>query len=287
MDQLRRVFECEVKAESAEGAATRFEAIASTSDTDRHGEILHASGCKLIKGAPLLYGHDYWNLRHNIGGVDSAKAGAGATQVICGGTFDDDIAEHTDAIIAARKAKKKRLNHLSVGFNPLVIKMRDGEIRVLRDGDWFWGEPGTEYIEWELMELSFVPVPANPNAELISARGLEGPGGREMRLVLAKALEEILGNDEFLARLNAARAAKKSGDPDVPATPPAAPAAVLDEIDALLSGSEPAAVANASPDPDALTDTLAEALDATDELDSLFTDAGPSGAGEGAVAEAA
>lgn len=277
MSTIRRVYGCEIKAEGEGGKATRFQAIASTGDTDRQGEILHPDGHKLIAGAPLLYGHDYWSLRSNIGGLE--KSTSNGKQVIVEGFFDDDIPEHTDAIIAAGKAKKGSLNHLSVGFNPSTVKMRDGEVRKLKPGEWIWPEPGTEYLEWEMVELSFVPVPANPNAELISARALEGPAGKEFRALLRGALEDILGSEEFIARLRAARAVRG-------AEPEANPTTVLDDLEELLGGAEAKAVANDSADPDALASALAASTGAEDELDQLFKDAGPAGAGEGTVAEA-
>lgn len=269
---LRRIFPCEVKAAS-EGGATRYTAVASTSSQDLHGEFLEAQGVEFAAGAPLLYGHDYWSLTNNIGVVETADPQG--EQVICSGLFDDDVPEHTNAIIAAKKALKGRLRNLSVGFWPKLVRTPKGEVVELKSGEFWWGEPGTRYLKWVLQELSFVPVPANPEAQLLSARGLTGPLGKELRAVITKALEEILGRDEIRARLVAAKTA-----PAPESTPDP-----IDDLSALLDGEEPAAVIANAASPAAVAEAAAEIVggELEDELDQLFEEAEPTGAGAGAA----
>lgn len=261
---LRKIYQAQVKTTKDGSAATRYEAIISTGDQDRDGEFLEPTGARLSKGAPLLYGHDYGSLRSNIGGIDSMRVEG--NNVIISGEFDDDIPEHTDAIIAAGKARKGSLKTLSAGFIPKVARRADGQVITLGRGEWIYSEVGTRYAEWDLVEGSFVPVPSNDGSLLISARGLHGPQAKQMQAFLKSVLEELLVDDEFLDRLKAARAGAKTS-----LAPGTVPAAAVDELDALLAGEEPAAVAATSADPEALAATLAGA--AGEDLDELFEEA--------------
>jgi hypothetical protein len=292
---LRKIFACEVKAAKDGSNATTFSALVSTPSVDSDGETLDPLGCELDPGSPVLYGHDYWSLRANIGVLDRAETSA--ERVINYGTFDDDIPEHTDAIIAASKARKKRLQKQSVGFIPKVVQRPTGEVITLAAGQWIYSEPGTRYLKWLQCELSFVPVGSNPDTDLLSARGHGGPESRGLRDLMRKVLEELAVDDEFLDRLKAARERTKSAasSPATPAlpTPEAAPAAagggsgaagtIVDEIDALLAGEEPARVAGETDDPERLAAAVAAAARATTDIDELFdTEPAPETAGTGA-----
>jgi hypothetical protein len=275
---MRKTFECQVKAEAKAGGGTRFRAVASTGTQDRQGEYLEPSGAKMVRGAPLLYGHEYGELRQNIGVCHKMTVEDG--QVIVEGEFDDDIPEHVDAVIAAGKAKKGSLQYLSVGFNPLSVRSPDGKVRRLKPGEWAWPEVGQGYPDWEMVELSFVPVPANPEAELISARA--DANEKEYRLNLVRALEAVLTSDQFMARLRNALKAETSGlipteteKKDEPAPEPKAPAPV--------PAPAPAEPETPAEEPDELEAFLA-AEPEPDEIDELFAEAEPTGAGAGAPA---
>lgn len=264
---VRKSFECEVKSEPVEGGRTRFRAVASTGTQDRQGEYLKAEGARMVKGAPLLYGHSYGDILQNIGVCTSMTVEDG--KVIVEGLFDDTIPQHTNAIIAAGKAKQDppSLNTLSVGFNPRVVKFADGKVHTLAAGEWVWPEPGLTYLEWDMVELSFVPVPANPEAELLSARGLDG---KDRQAGLVAALEAVLSSPQFLARMRKAI--------DSAPTPGGSGDAVPSDPGAAAS----AAAVGAPPDPVAPLDELDAffaAPDAPDDIDELFTNAEPTGAG--------
>jgi hypothetical protein len=269
---IRKTFECEVKATAAGGGGTRFRAVASTGTQDRQGEFLEPAGARMVRGAPLLYGHQYGDIVQNIGVCHTMTVEDG--KVIVEGEFDDSIPEHTNAIIAAGKAKKGSLNYLSVGFNPLSVRSPEGKVRQLKPGEWAWPEVGQAYPEWEMVELSFVPVPAQPEAELIAARGAGNE--HEFRANLVRALESALSSEQFAARM--ARALKSSliptpteGGEETPAPEPAPPPPA--------PPAEPEAPPPAAPDE---IEALLAAPDAPDEIDELFTEAAPTGAGTGA-----
>ena len=250
---VRKVFECEVKAQSKDGGATTFRVVASTGTQDRQGEFLDPKGATLVRGAQLLYGHNYGDIKANIGVVTSITIEG--NHVIAEGEFDDQIPEHTNAIIAAKKAKKTppSLNMVSVGFNPKTIRMANGEVRTLSAGEWVWPEPGMTYLEWEMVELSFVPVPANAEAELLEARSFEGRPGKEFVAMLRAMLRE------------------ETPAPIPPDDAPPAPA----------PPAPPAPEPEPEPEPDELEKRLAE-VPPPDEVDALFTEAEPTGAGTGA-----
>lgn len=248
-------FQCEVKATAAEGGRTRFVAVISSSDVDRQGEIVDPNGATLVKGAQLLYGHDYGNLRSNIGVVTGMRVEG--KFLVAEGLFDDTIPEHTDAIIAAGKAKQDppSLNTLSIGFIPRTVKFANGEVRELKAGEWVWPEPGLTYLKVDITELSFVPVPAHPDTELLLARAFDPPT-KHRAAGLVEAMEAVMRSPQFQHRLRAALAESPApapggsgdaapSDPGVAA--PAAPAGAPPDPGAEPAGDAPAPAADVSP----------------------------------------
>lgn len=285
---LRKTYACETKAEREGSGPTRYTARVSTPDTDRDGEILDSAGGRLDKDAPTLYGHDYSSIRSNIGKVTGATFSADA--VINEGEFDDDIPEHTEAIIAAAKARKKRLQKSSIGFIPEMLQRPDGQVLTLAPGQWAYSEFGTRYLTWLQVELSYVPVGSNPSTDLLMARGFGAPDDKPFREFMRKVLEELAMDDEFLDRLATAKKRAKSTEAppaETPGTNAPADAATGDELDRLFDGAEPERVANESTDPALLAELVARGAGATTDIDELFDmDAEPETAGAGAQGSA-
>ena len=126
----------------AEDSGT-FEVIISTNDVDRSGDIVDQAGWDLAnyKNNPVvLYGHDYYSLP--IGICDSIEVVG--NNLVAKGRFAP-----ADANPFAQQVRKlydlKILRTTSVGF---IVKETEGN----------------KITKAELLEFSFVPVPANPYA---------------------------------------------------------------------------------------------------------------------------
>jgi HK97 family phage prohead protease len=135
-----------------EGVTKRFKFVASTSDRDRYGDIIEQEGWDLtaFRANPVfLWAHDSKNLPP-IGKVPDSRIENGALVIEV--EFDEE-----DPFAAMIRSKYERgfLHGVSVGFKPReYTKMDDG---------------GYRYLECDLMEVSAVPVPANPMALQLAA----------------------------------------------------------------------------------------------------------------------
>jgi HK97 family phage prohead protease len=119
----------------------------STADRDRQGTHVHPEGARVdhfLRNPVLMYGHDYTSIP--IGTVTELEVVPGAGmrmrwRWLEGDEFADRVRNAWDQGI---------VRAASIGFQPLVAKPnRTGEL---------------DYLEWELLEVSLVPVPANPYA---------------------------------------------------------------------------------------------------------------------------
>lgn len=134
---------CEKNVDEKNG---KFRVIASTDDVDRHGEVIVQSGWDIknfMKNPVILFGHRSGNLP--IGKATNVKIEKG--EMIIEGIFasaeGNPLAQQVRALY-----DEGILKTVSVG---LIIKKRDENDSNL-------------ILEAELLELSFVPIPANPNA---------------------------------------------------------------------------------------------------------------------------
>jgi HK97 family phage prohead protease len=129
----------------------------TTEDADRSDDIVVADGgdFKNYSRNPLfLWAHDHSGMTLPIGkALDVTKiSGVGADFKI---QFD---AKDPFAMEVYRKYKEGYLHAVSIGFIAHKAERRLGD-----DGEPTW-PPAYKYLEWELLELSGVPIPANPNA---------------------------------------------------------------------------------------------------------------------------
>ncbi len=146
----------------AAGDDRKFKVIASTEDLDRYNEIIDQSGWVLdsyMKNPVILWAHDHTQLP--IGVAD--KVYVDGDKLIVEGRFAP-----ADANPMAEQVKKlydaKIIRTVSVGF--LGLEWVDFD-----DGD---GTVKRKWIKQELLEVSFVPVPANPHAiSLIKQKNLD------------------------------------------------------------------------------------------------------------------
>lgn len=132
-------------------------AVASTAVEDRHGEIVSVEGWDLknYKKNPVLQ----WAHDHTVPAIGIAKnlkiEGTGKKARL---VFEPVFHEFTEQAKALKKmVEEKIINSFSVGFRPLEV---DGNI----------------YTQQELLEISLVNVPANPEARMLAYKSLHEAG---------------------------------------------------------------------------------------------------------------
>lgn len=137
--------------------------IASTPDVDRDKDRVIATGARLdnfLKNPVLMYGHNYRDPWALIGKAADLRVDAG------GINFQPELREpanDSDPMTVIRALwDQKLLRAASIGFNP--TKWIENEVG------------GRDFVEWELLEISIVPIPANQNALRLAAKAIDGGG---------------------------------------------------------------------------------------------------------------
>jgi HK97 family phage prohead protease len=137
-----------------------YEVIASDATEDRYGDIVEPGGWKLdnyLKNPVWLADHTYW-VEYLVGRALDTRVEKGR---LISRYKPDPINSSPVTDIVLAKLDSGSLRAVSVGFMPLVWeKIRD------EHDDW---TGSFRFIEQELLENSWVVVPANPNALLLSA----------------------------------------------------------------------------------------------------------------------
>lgn len=142
-------------------AGTDGRMIASTPDVDRDKDRVIATGARLdnfLKNPVLMYGHNYRDPWALIGKAADLQVDAG------GINFQPELREpanDSDPMTVIRALwDQKLLRAASIGFNP--TKWMENEVG------------GRDFVEWELLEISIVPIPANQNALRLAAKAIDG-----------------------------------------------------------------------------------------------------------------
>jgi HK97 family phage prohead protease len=142
--------------EDGQGAMVDFRS--SDETLDRYNEIIQASGWKLenYKRNPVVQNaHNYWSITDTIGKSTVTEVrGDHLYQRVKFATEENPVAK-----IAYALYKGGFLNAVSVGFIPLKWE-NGGEKAGFR----------RKYIEQELLEVSAVSIPANPNALTLAVK---------------------------------------------------------------------------------------------------------------------
>jgi len=141
------------KIEQLDDTNKSFVAIASTEDEDRDKDIIRQEGWDLknFKKNPMIpWGHNYF-------GVPIARSlrtwvDHDTKSLLFKPQFD---ADDEQSMKIFNKYKNGFLTSFSVGFRGIKFEYRD-------EDDRWWG--GIEFLEQELLEISGVTIPANPNA---------------------------------------------------------------------------------------------------------------------------
>lgn len=233
-----------------ETAAGEFTAYASTfwGEPDSYGDIV-APGAfsKTIQEwadsghpIPLLFGHRTDDPRMNIGAVIDATEDEHGLRIRA--KFDDEseIAQYTRKLV-----KEGRLSKLSFSYDT-----RDSAAVVLADG-----RHVRELRDIKLYEISLVPIPANPETEVIEAKSL-GLTPEELR---------AMGEDIDAPNVDEVKADADDSE-----------AQAEELVDTTESGAEEKAEQveekTEQPEekaPDALADALATIMTLADRLDSI------------------
>lgn len=138
---------CEIKA--LDGQPGIYEVMASTEAQDRQGDVLVSTGAKLDnyrRNPVVLWAHDYTRLPVARALDIESVPGVGLRAKM------EFAPAGVDPFIDAVRSLWDRgfLNAASVGFQPKAGTPN--------------GPNGTRYTDWELLEFSIVPIPANPDA---------------------------------------------------------------------------------------------------------------------------
>ena len=169
--------------------------IASTPDVDRDKDRVLPNGAKLenfIKNPVLMYGHNYrdpWALIGKVGDLQIDSSGLNFVPEL------REAANDSDPMTVIRALwDQKLLRAASIGFNP--TKWMENEVG------------GRDFVEWELLEISIVPIPANQNALRLAAKAI-GSGEPEEDIagtIIVPSLPEAASADEIEeAAMNAVR----------------------------------------------------------------------------------
>ncbi|HGN0903298.1 TPA: HK97 family phage prohead protease [Pseudomonas aeruginosa] len=135
-----------------------FKGIASTPETDRHGDIVVSAGARFKNPVPLLWMHE---ADKAIGTVEFGKPTADGIPFTARIPKVDEPGVLKDLVdLAWHSVKAKVVRGVSIGF------------RVLEGGCESLAQGGKRFTSFELMELSLVSVPANPSATITEIKSI-------------------------------------------------------------------------------------------------------------------
>jgi HK97 family phage prohead protease len=175
--------------EKAEDGALSI--VMSSATEDRMGDSIKQDGWKLdaYKANPvLLWGHD--SFAPPVGRVTSMALEAGALKAKGVEFVPKDVSPFAWSV--GEMVRLGFVKAVSVGFRPLKWSFNDAG--------------GVNFEEQELLELSFVSIPANPQA-LVEAKGLDVRPVDEWAAALVTSGESGMRVDQAKAWLGARRAA--------------------------------------------------------------------------------
>jgi len=131
--------------------------VATAPSVDRHGDIVDPLGATYEREIPLLLNHDSTQVV-GIARLGKATSGgipfeASIAKIVAPGTLQDRCNE------AWLSVKNKLIRHVSIGFRALDLERLDGG--------------GLRHKAIEILELSLVPVPAQPKAEITAFKSAQ------------------------------------------------------------------------------------------------------------------
>lgn len=152
-------------------------AVASTDVVDRHGERINQNGWELknFKNNPvMLWAHDHKEIAVGVCKNVHIERAGGAPRLV----FTPDFHDKTPTAKALKELFEEGwLNSFSVGFVPKEFDGKD-----------------STYLKQELLEISAVNVPANPDARMMGYKALVGKGFKKETAKAVTGIEEIPEN---------------------------------------------------------------------------------------------
>jgi hypothetical protein len=169
METINKTLNFEIKQVGEEGDRTlRF--VGSDETPDRDNDIIEVAGWRLdeyLKNPVFLWAHRYDE--PPIGKAVNVTIDASSKKLIFDIKFPT-AEEYPFADTIYKLYRGSYLNATSVGFKGVKFKTRDDE-SVLELSEW---QRGKRYMQQELLELSAVPVPSNPNAlQTVRSKGFK------------------------------------------------------------------------------------------------------------------
>lgn len=125
--------------------------IASSNTVDRVGDVVEPDGAVLALPVPFLLGHDH---AHPLGQVTTARKLGNSIEIIA--TLYKGVSPRIDEAI--RLIQLGLYPGLSIGFRGIKSEPMGG------------ARGGIRFTEWELLEVSAVTVPANPDGKITGAK---------------------------------------------------------------------------------------------------------------------
>jgi len=150
-----------------------FRFVASTDTIDRHGERIEITAWQLDnykKNPIILFGHDAWSIDNAIGKCVAITIEGNKLIIDVVFSQANEKGQKVKALV-----EEGVLNMVSVGFIPRKSEVKDGIPTIT---------------EAELLEVSIVQIPANPEAENIRRLGFKTNEVGEVEFVEAKTIEE-------------------------------------------------------------------------------------------------
>lgn len=157
------------------------EVIISTEAIDREGDIVVAAGIELedyLKNPVVLFGHKYSDPEAVVGRSLEIES---ADQKVRSKFQFAPWGTSTGADVTRRLWEKNFLNAASIGFYPKVWEQINPEEE---PDEWGWYSGGYRFLEWELLEFSLVPIPANQEALRLALGSFEDQRARRYRNLL-------------------------------------------------------------------------------------------------------
>lgn len=140
-----------IKIKSLDEEQRIIRGVASTPNTDRHGDKVLAEGAKFTLPIPLLWQHNH---DQPIGSVVAARVVDGQIEIEAKLAKVDAPSQLAARLEEAWQSIKNGLvRGLSIGFRPIKYAF-------IEDSE------GVEFTEWDLFEISCVTIPANSEASI-------------------------------------------------------------------------------------------------------------------------
>lgn len=164
--------------------------IATTPKIDSYGDIVEPEGVQYRGPVNLFLYHDRTKPVGNVAFGKATKAGIPFTATIPDVAEEGTVRERVNE--AWHSLKYKLLQAVSIGFKPVEWSYMDDSY-------------GIRYMSWEMLELSLVGVPANPDAviQTVKSAGMTDALVREIRALdksCQKGISLVSARDQHIQR---------------------------------------------------------------------------------------